>query len=98
MATRQKRSTRPVSETPPTPDTLKERGRVSIVVEMLSTIQAARFRLEVEQEANDLPDDALAPGLAVTIVERRDELARAEGRLAEKYSDLMPEVEKALGG
>ena len=73
------------------PDVLGDAERAAVVRSMLAAIQRQLFTLEVEQLANDWPQDAPAPGTQppTTIAARRAELHAAQERVLERYRPLL---------
>lgn len=67
---------------------------------MLAQIQRQILNLAIDQTANGLADDAIAPGYAQeserTVAKERQRLKDAEARIVDEYSDLMPEIEKLI--
>lgn len=81
------------------PDLLGHDGRVRTVAQMLTTIQQARYTLEVEATANLLADDKPSPaagGGGLTVAQHREKLRQGEADLLEKYADLIPDVQKLI--
>lgn len=82
------------------PDLLGKDGRVRTVAQMLSTIQQARYTLEVEATANLTEDDQLSPAQGAkpgeTVEQHRERLLASEGALLAKYADLIPDVTKLI--
>lgn len=75
--------------------------KAQMVAEFLVDLQQQQFRLELLQTANAADDDDVVPGLpvapdgvALTYAARRDQIAKAERELLERYEYVLPEVRK----
>jgi uncharacterized protein YukE len=91
--------------TNPVPDALGGTGRTDLLIQQLQEMQARRFMLTMQQEANADTDDDPVRGLpesewdgpaCPTYKQQHSRMKKNEQRLADAFPELMPTVRAKL--
>lgn len=87
---------------PKVPDALGKQARAQLVANTLGDLQSQETQLLIQQTANGSDDSDPVPGLQkangkpISFAERREVLQKGQRRVAERFRDVMPEVERAI--